>query len=355
MARTRTKRSRKLGLPPGSLVHLGERKTASPGISLIEFDGNGLAEHNFETIAASRSYQPRHKTLWLNVHGLHDPEVLAEIGERFGLHPLVLEDVLNTDQRPKVEEYGDYLYLVARMLTMNADGSEVLSEQVSIVLGTNFVLSFQERPTGTFDPLRERLRQDKRRIRSEGADYIAYAMLDVMVDHYFGLMESLGERIDAMEDMLLDQPSRELLHRLHELKRVTLQLRRAIWPLREAIHQLQHVSGELLRPATQIYLRDVYDHTVHLLESLDTHRDLLAGMLDIYLSSVSNRLNQELRALTVITTLFLPAGLIAGTFGMNFRSMPLLDDAQGFLIALGLMAGVALAMAALFWRRNWLR
>jgi magnesium transporter len=266
----------------------------------------------------------------------------------------VLEDILNTDQRPKVDDYGDYLYIVARLFDYDAATLTVTTEQISLVLGKDYVLTFQERPTGSFDPVREWLRSDKGRIRQLGSDYLAYALLDVLIDRYFTVLEQIGERSEQLEEDLLTRPDAAGLQTLHQLKRETLTLRRAIWPLREVINALLRSESRFFSAETQPYLRDIYDHTVHLIESLEAIRDLIAGMLDIYLSSISNRVNQEVRALTVVAIIFMPATLISGIFGMNFKSMPLLDDPSGFLFALGLMAGVALTLGTIFWRRRWL-
>lgn len=354
MKKTRKLRSQKVGLAPGTLVHVGERRTARPDIALFEYDAASLKETRFASIADSREHARGPGTLWLNVHGLHEPEVMAEIGHRFHLHPLVLEDILNTDQRPKVDEYGDYLFIVARFFEYDPATGSVGSDQVSIVLGADFVLTFQERPTGTFDPLRERLRGDKGQIRKLGADYLAYSLLDTIVDRYFTVLEQLTERTEALEDQLLEKATPALLKEIHEIKRETLVMRRAVWPLREVINSLTRADQRFFKAETQPYLRDIYDHTVHVIESLEGIRDLIAGMLDIYLSSISNRVNLEVRILTVITTLFMPAALIAGIFGMNFQTMPLIADSGGFLVALGMMAAIALAMVTVFWRRRWL-
>jgi magnesium transporter len=354
MRKTRKLRSQKVGLAPGALVHVGERRTDQPDIALFEYDATALKETRFDSLAASREHVRGPGTLWLNVHGLHEPEVMAEIGRRFNLHPLVLEDILNTDQRPKVDDYGDYLYIVARFFEYDAASGSVASDQVSIVLGADYVLTFQERPTGTFDPVREHLRADKGPIRKLGADYLAYSLLDTVVDRYFSVLEQLTERTEAIEDQLLQKSTPALLKEIHAIKRETLIMRRAVWPLREVINSLTRADQRFFKPETQPYLRDVYDHTVHVIESLEGIRDLISGMLEIYLSSISNRVNMEVRILTVITTLFMPAALIAGIFGMNFRYMPLLEDHAGFLIALGMMATIATVMGAIFWRRRWL-
>lgn len=353
-AARRLSQAAKVGLAPGALIHLGERKTEQAAISLMEYDESALAEHQFTSLAESRAYLPKLPVLWLNVHGLHEPEVMAEIGRRFGLHPLVLEDILNTDQRPKIDDYGDYLFMVARFFEIDGDTRQISSDQVSLVLGRNFVLSFQERPSGRFDPVRERLRQDRGQIRKLGADYLAYSLVDAVVDRYFTILESIGERTEELEDVMLERPKPGTLQAVHQLKRETLTMRRAIWPLREVINTLTRADDRFFRPETRPYLRDVYDHTVHAIESLEANRDVIAGMLDIYLSAVSNRVNQEVRALTVVAVIFMPATLISGIFGMNFKNMPPLDWPNGFLIALGMMVAVAITLSLVFWRRRWL-
>lgn len=352
--KTSAKRSGKAGLPAGALVHIGERKIERAAITLTAYDESAVDETLFADLAACRDCTPGREKIWLNVHGLHEPEVLQEIGRRFQLHPLVLEDILNTDQRPKVDDYGSYLYLVARVFDVDPETLAVSSEQVSFVIGDNFVLTFQERPTGTFAPVREWLRADRGRIRQLGTDYLAYALLDLVVDRYFTILEQLGDRAEDLEEELLGDPGAAQLATLHQLKRETLNLRRAIWPLREVVNSLVRNEQRFFKPDTQLYLRDIYDHTVHLIESLEAIRDLIAGMLDIYLSSISNRVNKEVRALTVIALVFMPTTLISGIFGMNFHSMPLLADANGFLYAILLMLSVATTLGLIFWRRRWL-
>jgi len=336
-------------------VHIGEIKTDRPSITLIEYDVHGITETRFDDIEASRSHQPTREKLWLNVHGLHDPTVMAEIGRRFKLHPLVQEDVLNTQQRPKSDEYADYLFIVARCFDFDAATRSLGSDQVSLVLGRNFVLTFQERATGAFEAVRERLRASNGAMRAHGTDYLAYALLDTLVDRYFVMLDNLADIAEDLEDEALNRPNPALLAEINRVKHEALTLRRAIWPLREILNLLARADNSFFSADTRLYLRDIYDHTVHVLESLESVRDLLADLLDIYLSSVSNRLNTEVRILTVLTTLFMPATLIAGIFGMNFRTMPLLSETDGFWIALATMGAAATVMAASFWRRNWLR
>jgi len=355
----RPKRSSKSGLPPGSLVHVGERKLEATTIGLIAFGPDSYAEQRLEHLSPDTlapllagGGNPRH---WLNVHGLHDPEVVRAIGRQFNLHPLVLEDILNTEQRPKAEDYGDYLFVVVRLHTLASDQMGITTEQVSLVIGDGYLLSFQERPTGSFDPVRDWLRQDKGRIRQRGADYLAYTLLDIIVDRYFSVLEQIAERSEHLEEALLERASPQHLHALHQLKREALGLRRAIWPLREVVNTLIRDNNRFFVEETRLYLRDIYDHTVHLIESLEAVRDLVSGLLDIYLSSISNKVNQEVRTLTVIALIFMPTTLITGIFGMNFRAMPLLDAPNGFLWAVGLMLSVVSGLGLLFWRRRWLR
>jgi len=354
MRKHNKRRSAKAGLPPGALIHIGDQKLERAVISLIEYSADELVETHFTSLEDAHAHRPRLPNLWLNVHGLHEPTVMTEIGERFHLHPLVLEDILNTDQRPKMDDYGDYLYLVARFFDFDAATMTVASEQVSLILGRNFVLTFQERPTGSFDPIRERLRQDRGQIRRRGTDYLAYSLLDAIIDRYFTVLEQIGERTEDLEDALLAKTHPQHLQTLHQLKRETLILRRAVWPLREVVNSLMRAESRFFQPETQPYLRDIYDHTVHVIESLEAIRDLIAGLLDIYLSSISNRVNQEVRALTVIALIFMPATLISGVFGMNFKVMPLLENPSGFATALGLMATVASTIGLVFWHRKWL-
>jgi len=345
----------KAGLPPGTLVHVGELKTERPQISLIAYDERGIEERSFENIAESRQYRRTRARIWLNVYGLQDPEILGEVGRRFHLHPLVLEDILNTHQRPKIEDYGDYLYCVARVFEYDAASRTLTSDQISIVLGENFVLTFQERPSGSFAPVRERLRAPEAPLLRHGTDHLAYALLDAIVDQYFVVVDRLGDTAEDLEDDALMSPTPALLRTVNLVKHDTHLLRRAIWPLREVLNGLIRDESKFFGAETRLYLRDIHDHTIHVIETLDAVRELLGDLMDIYLSSVSNRLNVQVRILTVLTTLFLPTTLITGIFGMNFESMPLLRNDGGFYVAIGMMGSVAVAMAAIFWRRNWLR
>lgn len=358
----KNKLSKKIGLPPGSLVYIGnmdaEIATTKPTISLTVYNGTDIQEHDLtlEKLANFNlaDYAQLGKKVWLNVHGVHDAALVKQIGDLFHLHPLVQEDILNTQQRPKIDAYDDYLFFEAQSFKFDKTSHHLASEQISFILGRDYLLTFQERSTGIFEPVRTRMRASRAHIRELGVDYLAYALLDGVVDRYFSVLEDVGECSEILEDALLSKPSNAELQNIHHLKHVSVELRRAVWPLREVINSLIRNEGELFKENTMPYLRDVYDHTINFIESLESIRDSLSGMMDIYMASMSNRVNLELRALTVVTMLFMPATLVSGIFGMNFETMPWLKDADGFWWAIGLMATIALIMVMIFWRRQWL-
>lgn len=340
-----------------SPVYVGDMdktKLAKPVISKMVYDTETLVECVL-TLEELANFKPdTNKKLWLNIHGVHDVDLIKQVGKNFKLHPLVIEDILNTEQRPKVDEFEDYLFLETRNFYYDKANIEANSEQISLVLGRDFLLTFQERSTGAFEPIRERLRASGAQIRTLGVDYLTYAVLDSLVDRYFGVLEDVNEASEELEDRLLAKPNHGELNTIHQLKHVSIELRRAVWPLREVINSLTRNEKGLFKPSTIPYLRDIYDHTVSFIESLESIRDTLSGMMDIYMASVSQRVNLELRALTVVAMLFMPATLIAGIFGMNFVHMPWIDKHNGFWWALAIMAGIAIIMILIFWRRQWL-
>ena len=347
-------RSKKTGMPAGALVHIGEVKVKNPVISIINYDAQNVDEEIISVCDTTKLQVSDGKKLWVNVHGLHDTSLIKEVDEAFHLHSLVLEDILNTDQRPKVESYGDYLYIVTRHFYYDSEQLATNYEQISIVLGKNYLLTFQERATGSFEPVRERLRSNRGHIRELGTDHLAYSLLDIVVDRYFTVLEEMSDDCEALEESLLTKANNKMLKKIHLLKRAAMDLRRAVWPLRESLNVLIRDDKDFFQPDTILYLRDVYDHTIHFIDSLEGIRDLLGGMMDIYLSSVSNRVNMEVRSLTVVTMLFMPATLITGIFGMNFDVMPWLKEHNGFWWAILLMVCVASTMGFLMWRSQWL-
>ena len=358
-------RPKKTSASVDSPVYVGDIDTtllAKPTISKILYDASEIVECVL-TAADLAAFKPdallsnacggAGQKLWLNIHGVHDVDLIKQIGAIFKLHPLVIEDILNTEQRPKVDEFDSYIFLETRNFYYDRQTMSASSEQISLVLGHNFLLTFQERSTGAFEPIRERLRASRAQIRDLGVDYLAYCVLDSIVDRYFNVLEDVGEDSEELENLLLTKPSNNELQDIHQLKHVSIELRRAVWPLREVLNSLIRNEKGFFKPATMPYLRDVYDHTVNFIESLESIRDTLSSMMDIYMASMSQRVNLELRALTVVTMLFMPATLITGVFGMNFDYMPWLKHKDGFYWALGLMFSIATTMLLIFWRRQW--
>jgi magnesium transporter len=355
MAERLKKRSSKAGLPPGSLVHIGAKKTGPPLIRILDYDADSVRERNKAAVEECIPFRDSDSVTWIDVEGLHDVELLDRLGSCYGVHPLILEDILNTDQRPKADDMDGYIYVVLKMLDFDPQSLEIVSEQVSIILGRNYVISLQEGREGDlFEPLRERIRGNKGRIRKLGPDYLAYSLLDTIIDHYFIILEKFAERIEALEDDLVSDPKPETLQQIHQLKREMIFLRKSAWPLREVVNVLEKSESELIRPATKIFLRDIYDHAIHIIDSIETYRDMLSGMLDIYLSSVSNRMNQVMKVLTIIATIFMPLTFLAGVYGMNFRHMPEIGWRWSYPILWLVMLGVAGVMVYFFKKKNWL-
>lgn len=354
MARILKKRSVKSGLPPGSLVYVGDTSTRPATVTVMEFGGGVFRE---EEVTSRDGFLPSSDpstVTWINVDQVHQVDVVAGIGERFGLHPLVVEDILNTDQRPKMEDFGDFVYIVLRALTCSGESFGLETEQISLILGRTYVISFQEKDGAVFEKVRDRIRAGKGRIGRSGADYLAYSLLDSVVDNYFIVLERIGERIEALEETLVSNPAPSTLRAIHGLKRDLIFLRRSVWPLREVLCGLQRGETALVSAPTQVYIRDVYDHTIHAIDTLETFRDMISGMLDIYLSSISNRLNEVMKVLTMIATIFIPLTFIAGVYGMNFRRMPELEWAWGYPAVLFVMAAVCVYMILYFKRKKWL-
>jgi magnesium transporter len=356
MASHSKKRSTKSGLPPGTLVHIGETKIASPSITLLDYDENGVRESEATTTDLADKIRLARGIKWVNLNGLSDSAMLERIGGCFDLHSLVLEDILNTEQRSKLEDYGNYLYLVLKTFRYENKGAEEKIEcnQISLVLGKNFVLSFLEADGAQFGSVRERLHSGKGQIRKLGADFLMYCLIDAIVDSYFVILERLDEKTEVLETELMAHPRPRTLHSIYRLKREGGFLRKLLWPLREVISSLQRGDSPLFTRNTLLYLRDVYDHTIHIIESVESLRDLTAGMLDIYISSVSYRMSTVMKVLTVITTIFMPLSLIAGIYGMNFQYLPGLGWEWGFFAVLGAMAMISAGMLALFRWKKWL-
>jgi len=346
------KRSKKTGLPPGTLVHIGERKSEHVTVTVFRYSTTSCKELHVEQVDQLSSPADE-SVIWINVGGVHKLEMVETLGKQFSLHPLLLEDVTNTDQRPKLDDYEAYIFLVMKMLSLT-DRKDIAVEQVSFVLGKNYVISFQENGTDVFQPVRERLRGGKGRLRQSGADYLLYALVDAIVDQYFAVLELSGEQIEAVQQAVVDDPKPETLNEIHALKRQLLFVRRAVWPLRDVMTNLSRSDCPFLQHPTKVFFRDVYDHVVQIVDTIEILREMVSASLDIYLSSVSYRLNAIMRVLTVITTIFMPLSFIASIYGMNFEYMPELRSPWGYPLVLGVMAAVGMGMLVLFRNKRWL-
>lgn len=348
------KRSIKSGLPPGTLVHIGDESNKVVQISVIGYTPDGVEERHFEHIDQYLDNPCDGNVVWVNVEGVHDVDLIRVLGDRHAFHPLVLEDIVNTVQRPKIEDYGDYLFIVLRMLRPTDDGG-FSSEQLSIILGADYLFTFQEGIEGdAFESVRTRIRSGKGKIRTMGADYLAYALVDAIVDGYFSVLEGFGERIVDIEEELTVAPGQSSLHLINTMKKEIIYLRKTVWPLREAISFMERGDSNLLHASSRLYFRDVYDHTVQVIDTVETYRDLLSGMLDLYLSSISNRTNEVMKFLTVIGTIFMPLTFLVGVYGMNFKHFPELEWHNGYFMLWGAMIALALLMVAYFRKKRWL-
>ena len=354
MSRLVSQRSRKAGLPPGTMVHIGRIKPARTRITVIDYDSQRFEEREVEGVEEVFPYVETPTVTWINIDGIHDVELIGKVGSHFQIHPLAMEDIVNTDQRPKLEDFNHHLYIVLKMLTYDEKSRKVEIEQVSLILGRNYVISFQEKEGDVFNNIRARLRNPQGRARTKGADYLVYSILDSIIDNYFVILEKLGERVEEVEAELTADPSVKTLDAIRRLKREAIYLRKSVWPLRTVINNLERGENPLIDPSTLIYLRDVYDHTIHVIDTIETLRDILSGLLEIYLSSISNKMNEIMKVLTVIATIFIPLTFIAGVYGMNFRHMPELEQRWGYPLVLGIMALVTLSMLYFFRRKKWL-
>lgn len=348
------KRSKKAGLPPGTPVYVGERKDEKVKISILDYDQEHLEEKELEQVEECFSLKDTPTVTWINIDGIHQVDIIEKIGRHFGLHPLIQEDIANTEQRPKIEDFGSYIYIVLKMIYHDESDGEIKIEQVSLILGENVVISFQERKGDIFNHVRERIRRGKGRIRKMKADYLAYSLLDAVVDSYFFMLEKSGEQIEELEEKVVSESRPQNLQEIHRLKRTMIFLRRSVWPLREVINILERGESSLIQEATRIYLRDVYDHTIQVIDSVETFRDMLSGMHDTYLSSISNRMNEIMKVLTIIATIFIPLTFIAGIYGMNFKFMPELEWNWGYFAVWIVMVAVAVLMVVFFRRKKWL-
>ncbi len=355
MSRFTNKHSRKAGLPPGSLVHLGNQFSEETTIEVFEYSTSGFAEHKFIKNAIEEFEalpKPAKDSIrWINVDGLHKMDTIERVCKAYCIHPLVMEDILNTGHRPKIEDYTDYLYIITKMIYFEKD--VMIDEQLSIIIGKGYVISFGEKEGDVFDQLRDLIRKNGLHIKKSGADYLAYSLLDAVVDGYFAVLETLGDKIDVVEEEFLTSPTKLGLVKMRDLKRELLFMHKSLWPLREVMSWLERSETSLINQPTQIYIRDVYDHIVQLLDTTETFRELLSGLMDIYLSSVSNRMNEIMKVLTIISTIFIPITFIVGLYGMNFHYMPELSSKFGYPAVLLTIVLSVVGMIYYFKKKKW--
>jgi len=348
------KKSKKVGLPPGSIVHIGNKRDEKVKITIVDYDEKHLQEKEVKSIEECAGYEDKSTITWINIDGVHKIKFIEEIGKHFNLHPLILEDIVDTDQRPKIKDFGDYIFIILKMIYYDKNDNEMKAEQVSLILGKNYVISFQEREGDVFNSIRERIRNNIGRIRKAGADYLVYSLMDAIVDNYFIIIEKLGEKIENLEDKMISRPKPANLRVIHKLRRDLIFLRKSVWPLREVISILQRGESSLILESTNVYLRDVYDHTIQVMDTVETLRDIISGMLDIYLSSASNRMNEIMKMLTIIATIFIPLTFITGIYGMNFQNMPEIKWVWGYPAVLLGMLIIGIVMVVYFKRKKWM-
>lgn len=346
--------SAKAGLPPGTMMFIGEEETNKARVDLMDYNESQLEE--LHDVSVDRCGAPSRNpgVRWINVNGIHNINLIESLGKCLDLHPLTLEDIVNTAHRPKIEEFPGYIYGVLKMISYDETENRAEIEHVSLVLGENCVVSFQEKDGDVFDTVRERLRTAKGRIRSMKADYLAYALMDAVVDNYFLAVERIGDRIEDLDDQMLANPKPDDMQPLHQLKRDILSIRKAVWPLREEVGAMDKSESALIRPETKVFLRDLYDHTLQIIDMVETFRDILGTVHDTFLSSMSNRMNEVMKVLTTIATIFIPLTFIAGVYGMNFEYMPELKWRWGYFLVLGVMLGIGLGMIGYFRKKKWL-
>ncbi|MBP1929525.1 magnesium transporter [Methanolinea mesophila] len=353
MSRRRHKLSKKAGLPPGTLEVTGEPKGGPVRITLFDYDSVHFEERQVQKIEDCLPYRDTATVTWINIDGVANVEVLEKIGTYFSIHPLILEDIQNTEQRPKMEDLDTYLYINLKMIQAPLPGKEIRLEHVSLIIGPNYLLSFQEDPGDVFDPVRERIRKDGR-IRRFGPDYLAYALIDNIVDNYFLVMERMEERVEDLEEELVENATPQSMEKINGLKKDMIYLRKAVWPLRELVTGLERSDSPLIKEETLIYLRDVYDHIIQIIDTLETYRDMVSGMIDIYLSGLSYKMNEIMKVLTLIATIFIPLTFIVGVYGMNFRNMPEINYRYGYYVIWGVMIGMVAIMLGYFRKKKWI-
>ncbi len=350
--RTIKRHSAKAGLPPGALVLVGNQRDEPVTIELIDYSEDQAELSDVDDVTELKESLETSTVSWVNINGIHNTDAIAAIGKVYNIHNLVLEDILNTDHRPKVEPFEDYVFFTMKMMWYNED-DDLEKEQISIVFGKPYVLCFQERKGDIFDPIRERIREDSGLIRKKGTDYLVYRLIDSVVDNYFIIIEHIEEKVEVLEELITADVEEDQTRNIQYLKREIITLKRALVPLREAVSGLEKGVSDLIDPENEKYFRDVYDHLIQIADNLETNREVLSGLMDMQMANMSNRMNQVMKVLTVIATIFIPLTFIAGIYGMNFDHMPELHFKYGYFVVWGVMLAVFVVMLIFFRRKKW--
>jgi len=347
-----SRRSKKSGVPPGTLIHIGRDITSDVVITRCCYNETDYLEEKNITLDKLFSGENNLNVEWINFDGIHDVKMIEQVGTYYGIDVLILEDIVNSNQRAKIEDYGNYVYIVLKMLTFNSKTAEIEVEQVSIVFNSKILLSFQEKQGDDFEPLRDRIRK-KGKIRKMGTDYLTYSIIDCIADNYFNVLERIGDKIEKIEHEVLSSPDDQTLRKIHELKRDTLMIKKSVWPLRDVLGLMIRPENDFIHDSIVFNLRDAYDHTIEVIDTVEAYRDFLSGLLDIYLSGASNRMNEVMKILTLISTIFIPLTFVAGVYGMNFKYMPGIEMHNGYYLIIGLMIVMISIMLMFFKKKKW--
>jgi magnesium transporter len=349
----RKKTTSKVGLPPGSIIHVGEKKIEKVKISLTEFDEKNVETCEIHSVEEIDPYTDTPQVTWVNVCGLHDTELIKQIGEKFNIHPLVLEDILNTETRPKIEITDDYIFIAMKMLTNNNHGDQIGIEQVSFILGNSFVFSFLEKSDSIFAPINERITNNYGRVRKQASDYLFYTLMDIVVDQYYLVLEQIEEKIELLDDEVIRSADRSQIEKIYNMKNKLLLTRRSLWPLREIFSRLIREESKLVNRKVMPYLRDLLDHTIQITETIDVQREITNGLMETHLSLMSYKMNEVMKVLTVIATIFIPLTFIVGIYGMNFPNMPEMKWPWAYFALWGVMIGLSVLMLYFFKKKKW--
>ena len=342
-----------VGLQPGALVHVGEKRVDTVTFEQIEFSNSQFLRKTSDTVDDCLNTEGKTSVTWTNIIGLHDPDVIQKIGQYYSIHGLVQSDIMNTELRPKIEDHEEYIHIILKLPHILSE-SELFMEQISIIIGKNYIISFQETPDDIFDPIRERIEKSVGTIRKRNSDYVGYALVDAIIDYYYVVMEKIGTQSEQLEEELMNNPTPKTLQIIYTLKREMVILRKSIWPMREMIDRFERMQSDIIQESTRTYLRDVYNHSVQVMDNIEGLREMIGGMLDTYLSSIGNKMNEVMKTLTIIASIFIPITFLAGIYGTNFSYVPELEWEGSYFVMIGVMAIIVILMMAWFRKKQWL-